>query len=41
VVAAIHAGAIDPDKGEGPMRGQMLARPVRIISARRAPAPAQ
>jgi peptidyl-prolyl cis-trans isomerase A (cyclophilin A) len=27
----------DPNKGEGVMKGQMLAEPVRIISARRAP----
>ncbi len=36
VVAAIHAGEIDPDKGEGWMKGQILAEPVRIIAARRA-----
>ncbi|MCR9179727.1 MAG: peptidylprolyl isomerase [Erythrobacteraceae bacterium] len=39
VVAAIHASAIAPDKGEGWMKGEMLAKPVRIISARRAPSP--
>jgi cyclophilin family peptidyl-prolyl cis-trans isomerase len=39
VVAAIHATPVDPDKGEGWMKGEMLAKPVRIISARRAPAP--
>jgi cyclophilin family peptidyl-prolyl cis-trans isomerase len=39
VVAAIHASDIDPDKGEGWMKGEMLAKPVRIISARRAPSP--
>ena len=39
VVAAIHGTAIDPDKGEGWMKGEMLAKPVKIISARRAPAP--
>jgi cyclophilin family peptidyl-prolyl cis-trans isomerase len=38
VVAAIHAAPRDPDAGEGPMKGEMLARPVRIISARRADA---
>ncbi len=38
VVAAIHATAIDPNKGEGWMKGEMLARPVKIISARRVPA---
>lgn len=36
VVARIHAAKIDPDKGEGWMKGQMIARPVRIIRARRA-----
>jgi peptidyl-prolyl cis-trans isomerase A (cyclophilin A) len=36
VVASIHGGAIDPDKGEGWMKGQMLAQPVKIIRARRA-----
>jgi len=36
VVAAIHAGAIDADKGEGWMKGQMLAEPVKIAKARRA-----
>ncbi len=36
VVAAIHAGATDPNKGEGWMKGQMLAEPVKIIAARRA-----
>lgn len=36
VVAAIHAAARDPDKGEGAMKGQMLSQPVRIIAARRA-----
>ncbi len=35
-VAAIYAGAIDPDKGEGWMKGQMLADPVKIVKARRA-----
>lgn len=36
VVAKIHASAVDPDKGEGWMKGEMLAKPVTIISARRA-----
>ncbi|MGB3472690.1 MAG: peptidylprolyl isomerase [Erythrobacter sp.] len=36
VVAAIHASAVDPDKGEGWMKGQMLAEPVKIVKARRA-----
>ncbi len=39
VVAAIHATPVDPDKGEGWMKGEILAEPVKIISARRAPAP--
>lgn len=34
-VLAIHAMPTDPDKGEGWMRGQMLAKPVTIIDARR------
>lgn len=36
VVAAIHAAARDPDAGEGALKGEMLAEPVKIISARRA-----
>lgn len=39
VVAKIHAMPVDPDKGEGWMKGEMLAKPVTIITARRAPAP--
>ena len=35
VVSAIHAAPADPNKGEGVMRGQMLAEPVRIIDVRR------
>lgn len=35
VVAAIHAAERDPDAGEAVMRGEMIAQPVRIISARR------
>jgi len=38
VVEAIHAAPIDPDKGEGWMKGEMLANPVKIIDARRASA---
>ncbi|MEQ8772391.1 MAG: peptidylprolyl isomerase, partial [Erythrobacter sp.] len=34
VVAAIHARPGDPDKGEGVMKGQMLAQPVKIIDVR-------
>lgn len=37
VMASIHAAARDAEAGEGVMKGQMLAEPVRIISARRAP----
>lgn len=39
VVHAIHKGPIDPDKGEGFMRGQMLADPVVIKDVRRVEAP--
>ena len=35
VVKAIHAAAVDPDKGEGFMKGQMLADPVKIVSVKR------
>jgi peptidyl-prolyl cis-trans isomerase A (cyclophilin A) len=41
VVRAIFDGPVDPDKGEGVMKGQMLAHPVRIISVRRAEPAAQ
>ena len=34
-VLAIHAMPTDPDKGEGWMKGQMLADPVKIVKARR------
>jgi peptidyl-prolyl cis-trans isomerase A (cyclophilin A) len=34
VVEAIHAAPVDPDKGEGWMRGEMLAQPVVITAAR-------
>lgn len=34
-VLAIHAMPTDPDKGEGWMKGQMLAEPVTIIDIRR------
>ncbi len=40
VVEAIHAAPIDPEKGEGWMRGQMLADPVVIVDARRVEGPA-
>lgn len=36
VAEAIHAAPTDPDRGEGWMKGQMLARPVTIVEARRA-----
>ena len=35
VVEAIHAAPTDPDKGEGWLKGQMLADPVEIVEARR------
>jgi peptidyl-prolyl cis-trans isomerase A (cyclophilin A) len=35
VVEAIHALPTDPDKGEGWMKGQMLAEPVKVLRARR------
>ncbi|MBO6526213.1 peptidylprolyl isomerase [Erythrobacter sp.] len=35
VVHAIHAAPIDPDKGEGWMKGQLLADPVEIVDMRR------
>lgn len=34
VVEAIHAAPTDPEKGEGWMKGQMLAEPVVIVDAR-------
>ena len=37
VVAAIHADERDAGAGEGVMRGEMLADPVKIISVRRVP----
>jgi peptidyl-prolyl cis-trans isomerase A (cyclophilin A) len=39
VVRAIHAMPTDPDKGEGWMKGQMLAEPVVIVDARRVEQP--
>lgn len=36
VVEAIHAAPTDPDEGEGWMKGQILADPVKIVEARRA-----
>ncbi len=35
VVEAIHAAPLDPEKGEGWMKGQMLAQPVTVVDARR------
>jgi peptidyl-prolyl cis-trans isomerase A (cyclophilin A) len=35
VVHAIHASPRDPEKGEGWMKGQMLAEPVTIVDVRR------
>lgn len=35
VVHAIHAAKIDPDKGEGFLKGQLLASPVEIVDMRR------
>ena len=39
VVRQIFAAPTDPDKGEGFMKGQMLAQPVTILHAHRAKAP--
>ena len=39
VVRQIFAAPTDPDKGEGWMKGQMLAQPVTIVHARRVKAP--
>lgn len=39
VVRRIHGAPISPTLGEGFMKGQMLAQPVRIVTARRAPPP--
>jgi peptidyl-prolyl cis-trans isomerase A (cyclophilin A) len=36
VVQAIFDAPVDPEKGEGVMKGQMLAQPVKILSVRRA-----
>ncbi|HEY8602980.1 peptidylprolyl isomerase [Tsuneonella suprasediminis] len=35
VVESIHAAPTDPNKGEGWMKGQMLAKPVKIIRMKR------
>ncbi|MFN2100507.1 peptidylprolyl isomerase [Altererythrobacter sp. MF3-039] len=39
VVHAIHATETDPDKGEGFLKGQMLASPVKIVDMQRVEAP--
>lgn len=39
VVRAIFDAPISPTEGEGIMRGQMLAKPVKILTARRVPPP--
>ena len=39
VVRRIHGAPISPTLGEGFMKGQMLAQPVRIVTARRAAPP--
>jgi peptidyl-prolyl cis-trans isomerase A (cyclophilin A) len=39
VVKAIFAAPISETEGEGIMRGQILAKPVKIITARRLPDP--
>jgi len=39
VVQAIFKAPTDPDEGEGWMKGQMLADPVRIVTVRRQAAP--
>lgn len=41
VVHAIHATPRDPEKGEGWMKGEMLAEPVVILDARRVSAEAE
>ncbi|WP_121114458.1 peptidylprolyl isomerase [Croceibacterium ferulae] len=41
VVRAIFDAPVDPAKGEGWMKGQMLAEPVRIVTARRVEAAAE
>lgn len=38
VVEAIHALPADPAKGEGWMKGQLLAQPVKVLRAQRVPA---
>jgi len=38
VVKRIWSGPLDPARGDGAMKGQMLVAPVRILTARRTPA---
>lgn len=40
VVQKILGMRTDPNRGEGAMKGEMLVKPVKILTARRAPAPA-
>jgi peptidyl-prolyl cis-trans isomerase A (cyclophilin A) len=40
VVRQIHAVPTSPTEGEGFLRGQMIAAPVKILTARRVPVPA-
>lgn len=39
IVRGIMAAPTDPNQGQGVMRGQMIAAPIRITTARRVPAP--
>ena len=39
VVRKIYDLPLSPTAGEGVMKGQMLARPVRLLTVRRVPAP--
>ncbi|WP_344708814.1 peptidylprolyl isomerase [Sphingomonas humi] len=41
VVKAIFASPVDPEKGVGPMKGQMLSPPVIVRTARKVDAPAR
>lgn len=41
VLRAIHAMPISPTAGEGAMKGQILAAPVKILSTKRVPLPAE
>ena len=40
VVLKIYNAPVDPAKGDGGMKGQMIAAPIKIISAKRLPDPA-